>query len=59
MDALHEELRLDPKFNNIRFTTIYPFYVDTGLARDPKYRYTRLSLKNYKFFYQFYDFLLN
>ncbi|KAG6801348.1 short-chain dehydrogenase/reductase family 16C member 6 [Apis cerana] len=39
MDALHEELRLDPKFNNIRFTTIYPFYVDTGLARDPKYRF--------------------
>ncbi|XP_060814329.1 estradiol 17-beta-dehydrogenase 11-like [Bombus pascuorum] len=39
MEALYEELRLDSKYTNIRFTTIYPFYVDTGLARDPKYRF--------------------
>ncbi|XP_050586222.1 estradiol 17-beta-dehydrogenase 11-like [Bombus affinis] len=39
MEALYEELRLDHKYTNIRFTTIYPFYVDTGLARDPKYRF--------------------
>lgn len=38
MEALYEELRLDHKYTNIRFTTVYPFYVDTGLARDPKYR---------------------
>ncbi|OAD56023.1 Epidermal retinol dehydrogenase 2, partial [Eufriesea mexicana] len=39
MEALHEELRLDSNCRNIRFTTVYPFYVDTGLARDPKYRF--------------------
>ncbi|CAK9808916.1 Epidermal retinol dehydrogenase 2 [Anthophora quadrimaculata] len=39
MEALHEELRLDSQLTNVRFTTIYPFYVDTGLARDPKYRF--------------------
>ncbi|XP_003707576.1 firelighter [Megachile rotundata] len=39
MEALLEEFRLDSKTSNIRFTTVYPFYVDTGLARDPKYRF--------------------
>ncbi|XP_076284112.1 firelighter [Lasioglossum baleicum] len=39
MEALHEELRQDHKSVNIRFTTVYPFYVNTGLARDPKYRF--------------------
>ncbi|XP_053996608.1 short-chain dehydrogenase/reductase family 16C member 6-like isoform X1 [Hylaeus anthracinus] len=39
MEGLNEELRLDPKTADIRLTTIYPFYVDTGLARDPKYRF--------------------
>ncbi|TGZ46019.1 Uncharacterized protein DBV15_09882 [Temnothorax longispinosus] len=38
MEALREEVRLDERKPNIHFTTIYPFYVDTGLARDPKYR---------------------
>lgn len=38
MEALHEEVRLDERKSNIHFTTIYPFYVDTGLAKDPKYR---------------------
>ncbi|XP_078037101.1 firelighter [Augochlora pura] len=39
MEALQEELRLEPKTTDIQFTTIYPFYVNTGLARDPKYRF--------------------
>ncbi|XP_011251926.1 short-chain dehydrogenase/reductase family 16C member 6 [Camponotus floridanus] len=39
MEALHEEVRLDERKSNIHFTTIYPFYVDTGLAKDPKYRF--------------------
>ncbi|XP_076656553.1 firelighter [Halictus rubicundus] len=39
MEALHEELRLDHETAHIRFTTIYPFYVNTGLARDPRYRF--------------------
>ncbi|XP_076621638.1 firelighter [Colletes latitarsis] len=39
MDALREELRQDPRTACIQFTTIYPFYVDTGLAKDPKYRF--------------------
>ncbi|XP_077272551.1 firelighter [Temnothorax americanus] len=39
MEALREEVRLDERKPNIQFTTIYPFYVDTGLARDPKYRF--------------------
>ncbi|KAK2587657.1 hypothetical protein KPH14_003776 [Odynerus spinipes] len=39
MEALHEEVRMDPKKPKIHFTTIYPFYVDTGLAKDPKYRF--------------------
>ncbi|KYN15516.1 Short-chain dehydrogenase/reductase family 16C member 6 [Trachymyrmex cornetzi] len=38
MEALHEEVRLDERKPNIYFTTIYPFYIDTGLAKDPKYR---------------------
>ncbi|RLU22121.1 hypothetical protein DMN91_006501 [Ooceraea biroi] len=38
MEALHEEIRLDKRKPNIHFTTIYPFYIDTGLAEDPKYR---------------------
>ncbi|EZA54300.1 Short-chain dehydrogenase/reductase family 16C member [Ooceraea biroi] len=39
MEALHEEIRLDKRKPNIHFTTIYPFYIDTGLAEDPKYRF--------------------
>lgn len=43
MEALHEEIRLEKK-SNIYFTTIYPFYVDTGLAKDPKYRWEHSDL---------------
>ncbi|XP_017881190.1 epidermal retinol dehydrogenase 2-like [Ceratina calcarata] len=39
MESLHEELRSEGKATGIRFTTVYPFYVNTGLARDPKYRF--------------------
>ncbi|XP_035737965.1 17-beta-hydroxysteroid dehydrogenase 13-like [Vespa mandarinia] len=39
MEALYEEVRMNPKKLDIHFTTIYPFYVDTGLAKDPKYRF--------------------
>lgn len=39
MESIHEELRSEGKLTGIRFTTIYPFYVNTGLARDPKYRF--------------------
>ncbi|KAL0124663.1 hypothetical protein PUN28_006493 [Cardiocondyla obscurior] len=42
MEALHEEVRLHERKPNIHFTTIYPFYVDTGLAKDPKYRFPYL-----------------
>lgn len=42
MEALREEVRLDAKKSDIRFTMIYPFYVDTGLARDPKYRWKHI-----------------
>ncbi|XP_014211257.1 17-beta-hydroxysteroid dehydrogenase 13-like [Copidosoma floridanum] len=39
MDGLVEELRLAVKDAKIHFTTVYPFYVDTGLAPDPNYRF--------------------
>ncbi|KAI4492070.1 hypothetical protein M0802_010078 [Mischocyttarus mexicanus] len=39
MEALHEEIRQEPTKPDIHFTTIYPFYVDTGLAKDPKFPY--------------------
>ncbi|XP_043251708.1 estradiol 17-beta-dehydrogenase 11-like [Colletes gigas] len=38
MDGLRDEFRQDPRSACIQFTTIYPFYVDTGLAKDPEYR---------------------
>ena len=38
MDGLQEEIKVDPKKPKIYFTTIYPFYVDTGFDKDPKYR---------------------
>ncbi|XP_001601575.1 estradiol 17-beta-dehydrogenase 11-like [Nasonia vitripennis] len=39
VEGLHEELRLAADSSNINFTTVYPFYADTGLAKDPKYRF--------------------
>ncbi|XP_058798498.1 estradiol 17-beta-dehydrogenase 11-like [Phymastichus coffea] len=42
MEGLCEELRATKKSSNIQFTTIYPFYVDTDLAKDPKFRFPYL-----------------
>ncbi|CAH1121636.1 unnamed protein product [Ceutorhynchus assimilis] len=33
MEGLHEEFRLDNPCNKVRFTTVYPFMVDTGLCK--------------------------
>lgn len=40
MEALHEELRSMNKEKplNIKFTTIYPYMVNTGLCKNPSYR---------------------
>uniref|UniRef100_A0A0A9ZGQ3 Short-chain dehydrogenase/reductase 3 n=1 Tax=Lygus hesperus TaxID=30085 RepID=A0A0A9ZGQ3_LYGHE len=42
MEALYEELRLNESTNNIKFTTIYPITVDTGLAKKPRHRFPSL-----------------
>ncbi|XP_012274202.1 short-chain dehydrogenase/reductase family 16C member 6 [Orussus abietinus] len=42
MEGLHEELRMDPKKPKINCTTIYPFWIDTGLDKDPKYRFPQI-----------------
>ncbi|XP_043288791.1 short-chain dehydrogenase/reductase family 16C member 6-like [Venturia canescens] len=39
MDSIREELRLHPAKPKINLTTIYPFYVATGLAKDPQFRF--------------------
>lgn len=40
MEALHEELRADPK-NQIQITIICPYMVDTGLCKKPKLRFEK------------------
>lgn len=44
MEALHEELRSMNKEKplNIKFTTIYPYMVNTGLCKNPSYRFKNL-----------------
>ncbi|XP_039962228.1 estradiol 17-beta-dehydrogenase 11-like [Bactrocera tryoni] len=42
MEALSEELRHKNPQNNIKFTTIYPYMVDTGLCKRPRYRFPSL-----------------
>ncbi|XP_067639447.1 estradiol 17-beta-dehydrogenase 11 isoform X2 [Eurosta solidaginis] len=42
MEALAEELRHKNPQNNIKFTTIYPYMVDTGLCKRPRYRFPNL-----------------
>ncbi|XP_033208954.1 short-chain dehydrogenase/reductase family 16C member 6-like [Belonocnema kinseyi] len=44
MDSICEEIRqISPnKINNIKFTTIYPYMVDTGLCKKPKSRFPNL-----------------
>lgn len=36
MEALAEELREDARNSQIKFTSIFPFMVDTGLCKKPK-----------------------
>lgn len=42
MEALAEELRSDPRKPNIKFTSIYPYMVDTGLCKRPHTRFPSL-----------------
>lgn len=42
MEALAEELRADPRKPDIRFTSIYPYMVDTGLCKRPHTRFPEL-----------------
>ena len=42
MEALSEELRADPAKPNVKFTTIYPYMVDTGLCKRPYTRFPSL-----------------
>lgn len=39
MEALAEELRADPRKPDVRFTSIYPYMVDTGLCKRPHTRF--------------------
>lgn len=39
MEALHEELRETIPNTNIKFSTIFPYMVDTGLCKNPKIKY--------------------
>jgi short-subunit dehydrogenase len=39
MEALNEELREDARQIEVKFTTIFPFIVDTGLCKKPHTRY--------------------
>lgn len=42
MQALQEELRADSRNPNVKFTTIYPYMVDTGLCKRPHARFEHL-----------------
>ncbi|XP_060815494.1 17-beta-hydroxysteroid dehydrogenase 13 isoform X1 [Bombus pascuorum] len=44
MEALYEELRSmnKEKPSNIKFTTVYPYMVNTGLCKNPYYRFKNL-----------------
>uniref|UniRef100_A0A1B6MJ99 Short-chain dehydrogenase/reductase 3 n=1 Tax=Graphocephala atropunctata TaxID=36148 RepID=A0A1B6MJ99_9HEMI len=42
MEALAEECREDPRQLNIKFTSIFPFIVSTGLCKKPKIRFPTL-----------------
>lgn len=39
MQALSEEMRITEPEADIKFTTIYPYMVDTGLCKKPKMRF--------------------
>lgn len=40
MEALNDEVRIlmGNRESNVKFTTIYPYMVDTGLCKKPKIR---------------------
>nr|CAD7420407.1 unnamed protein product [Timema poppensis] len=42
MDSLGEEMRAYA--TGVKVTTVYPFYVDTGMARDPAFRCACVTL---------------
>ncbi|EDV34402.1 uncharacterized protein Dana_GF20987 [Drosophila ananassae] len=42
MTALAEELRQKNPQNNIKLTTIFPYMIDTGLCKNPRYRFPSL-----------------
>ncbi|XP_062537758.1 short-chain dehydrogenase/reductase family 16C member 6 isoform X3 [Armigeres subalbatus] len=42
MEACHEEIRQDPRKPNIKFTSVYPYMVDTGLCKRPHMRFPNL-----------------
>ncbi|XP_058822580.1 short-chain dehydrogenase/reductase family 16C member 6 isoform X3 [Topomyia yanbarensis] len=42
MEALSEELRCSARSPNIRFTSVYPYMVDTGLCKKPHMRFPNL-----------------
>ncbi|KAK9505939.1 hypothetical protein O3M35_009894 [Rhynocoris fuscipes] len=42
MESLSEECRINKEISGIKFTTIYPITVDTGLAKKPKNRFPSL-----------------
>jgi short-subunit dehydrogenase len=44
MEALNEELREDARQMEVKFTTIFPFIVDTGLCKKPHTRYKHTLL---------------
>ncbi|XP_075158880.1 lipid droplet subset dehydrogenase 1 isoform X1 [Haematobia irritans] len=44
MVSMHEELRKLNKNNQIKFTTIYPYMVDTGLCKNPRFRFSWMKM---------------
>ncbi|KAH8305372.1 hypothetical protein KR044_012856, partial [Drosophila immigrans] len=42
MTALAEELRLKNPQTNIKLTTIFPYMIDTGLCKNPRFRFPNL-----------------
>ncbi|XP_052865532.1 short-chain dehydrogenase/reductase family 16C member 6 isoform X2 [Anopheles cruzii] len=42
MEALSEELRHDARKPNIKFTTVFPYMVDTGLCKKPHMRFPNM-----------------
>lgn len=61
MEALAEEIREDKrKLDNIKFTTIFPYIVNTGLCKKPRIRLVTYSLlkSGYNFFTDYCTLLL-